>query len=111
MREELSFENAEGKTISGRSEVRNGTVTVTTSDGRTLAAEINDSMLSPETLARTLLFQLHEKGRENVTPTPEGIYQMVKQGKLQKIAKKAEKKAAKTGKKAKAKVSRSNVPI
>jgi hypothetical protein len=43
MRKELSFENADGKAISGRFEVRNGTVTVTTCDGRTFAAEIKDS--------------------------------------------------------------------
>jgi hypothetical protein len=93
MRKELSFENADGK--SGRFEVRNGTVTVTTSHGCTLAAEIKDSMLSPVTLARTLLFQLHEK--ENVTPTPEGIYQVVKRGKLQEISKKATKGSKERG--------------
>ena len=34
-----------------------------------------------------------EKGRENVTPTPEGMYQMVKEGKL--LAKKARKEGSK----------------
>ena len=33
MSEELSFENADGRTISGRFEVSKGMVTVTTSDG------------------------------------------------------------------------------
>ena len=39
-------------------------ITVTASDGRTKTAEIEDSMLSPETLAKMLLLQLHQEGRQ-----------------------------------------------
>jgi hypothetical protein len=60
MSEELNFKVANGATISGRFEVKNGIVTVTTRDGRTRSAAIEESMLGPETLAKTLLFQLHE---------------------------------------------------
>jgi hypothetical protein len=37
----------------------------TAGDGRTRALEIEDSMLGPENLARTLLFQLHEDEPED----------------------------------------------
>jgi hypothetical protein len=36
-------------------------ITVTTADGRTTTAEIEDSMLCAETLARMLLLQLHRR--------------------------------------------------
>jgi hypothetical protein len=39
-------------------------ITVTARDGRTMTAEIKESMLSPETLAKTLLLQLHQEGRQ-----------------------------------------------
>jgi hypothetical protein len=58
MNEKVSFEEA-GKCISGQYVVRDGMVTVTASDGRTMRGVIEDSMLSEETLAKTLLFQLH----------------------------------------------------
>ena len=63
MSEKLSFKLASGKTFSGQFEVKNGIVTVTTSDGRTRSAAIEDSMLDAETLAKTLLFQLREDER------------------------------------------------
>ena len=63
MSEKLSFKLASGKTFSGQLEVKNGIVTVTTSDGRTRSAAIEDSMLDAETLAKTLLFQLREDER------------------------------------------------
>jgi len=53
------FEGREGKDTLREFVVRDGIVTVTTRDGRTLAAEIKDSMLEAETLATTLLFELH----------------------------------------------------
>ena len=65
MSKELSFEDPDGRTISGRFEVRNGIMTVAASDGRTRVAEIEDGLLRPETLARTLLFQLHRNAPEN----------------------------------------------
>jgi hypothetical protein len=51
MNEKVSMEG-DGKHISGRYAVEDGIVTVT-------AGVIEDSMLSPETLARVLLLQLH----------------------------------------------------
>ena len=63
MSEKFSFKLASGKTFSGQLEVKNGIVTVMTSDGRTRSAAIEDSMLDAETLAKTLLFQLREDER------------------------------------------------
>jgi hypothetical protein len=59
----VSFEEA-GKRVSGRYVVKDGMVIVTAFDGRTTGV-IEDSMLSPETLAKTLLFQLHRHGAQN----------------------------------------------
>jgi hypothetical protein len=64
MSEIISLED-DGKRMSGRYVVRDGMVTVTASDGRTTTGVIEDSMLSPETLAKTLLLQLHR----HETPT------------------------------------------
>jgi hypothetical protein len=63
MSERRSFELASGKAFSGQFEVKNGIVTVTTTDGRTRSAAIAESMLDAETLAKTLLFQLREDER------------------------------------------------
>ena len=65
MSEKISIQDVDGKSISGHYVLRNGVVIVTASDGRTTRAAIEESMLSPETLARTLLLQLHRNG----TPT------------------------------------------
>jgi hypothetical protein len=63
MSEKISFQDADGKHVSGRFKISHGMITVTAPDGRTKTAEIEDSMLGPETLARMLLLQLHEEGR------------------------------------------------
>jgi hypothetical protein len=55
MSEMISFQNADGKRISGQFHISNGMVTVTAPDGCTRAADIKESMLDPETLARMLL--------------------------------------------------------
>ena len=65
MSEKISIQDVDGKSISGHYVLSNGIVIVTASDGRTTRAAIEESMLSPETLARTLLLQLHRNG----TPT------------------------------------------
>jgi hypothetical protein len=65
MSEKISVQDVDGNSISGHYVLRNGIVIVTASDGRTTRAAIEESMLSPETLARTLLLQLHRTG----TPT------------------------------------------
>jgi hypothetical protein len=61
MTEKISIE-VEGKRILGRYVVKDGMVIVTVSDGRTTTGVIAESMLSPETLAKTLLLQLHRDG-------------------------------------------------
>ena len=48
---------------SGLFDVSHGVITVTASDGRTKMAEIEEDTLSPETLAKMLLLQLHQQGR------------------------------------------------
>ena len=63
MSERISFQDADGKRVSGQLKVSQGMIIVIASDGRTKTAEIGDSMLSPETLARMLLLQLHQEGR------------------------------------------------
>jgi hypothetical protein len=65
MSEKISIQDVDGKSISGHYVLKNGIVIVTASDGRTTRAAIEESVLSPETLARTLLLQLHRNG----TPT------------------------------------------
>lgn len=62
MSEKISFRDANGKKVSGRFEVSRGMITVTAFDGRKRMAEIEESMLSPETLAKVLLLQLHNEG-------------------------------------------------
>jgi hypothetical protein len=65
MSEKISIQDVDGKRVSGDYAVRDGIVTVTAADGRTTRGVIEDSMLSPETLAKTLLLQLHR----NETPS------------------------------------------
>jgi hypothetical protein len=63
MSEQISFQDADGKHVSGRFDVSDGMITVTAPDGRKKTAKIEEGMLSPETLARMLLLQLHHEGR------------------------------------------------
>jgi hypothetical protein len=60
----ISIQDTQGKSISGEYVVRDGMVTVTASDGRTTTGVIETSMLTVETLAKTLLLQLHRKDGE-----------------------------------------------
>jgi hypothetical protein len=62
----ISIQDIQGATISGEYVERDGMVTVTASDGRTTTGVIEDSMLTAETLAKTLLLQLHRKDGETV---------------------------------------------
>jgi hypothetical protein len=59
MSDQVSIQDLHGKRISGRYVIKDGVVTVTAADGRTMRGVIEDSMLTPETLAKTLLLQLH----------------------------------------------------
>jgi hypothetical protein len=56
MSETISFQDADGKRISGRFDVSHGMIIVTAHDGRTKTADIKESMLSPETLAKSSYF-------------------------------------------------------
>jgi hypothetical protein len=60
----ISIQDIHGATISGEYVEGDGMVTVTASDGRTTTGVIEDSMLTAETLAKTLLLQLHRKDGE-----------------------------------------------
>ena len=68
MNEKISFHDTDGKQVSGRFTVSHGTITVTASDGRMKTVEIDESMLSPETLAKMLLLQMHREGDGPVDP-------------------------------------------
>ena len=48
-------------------EVSEGLITVTLPDGRKTTADIEESMLSPEILARVLLLQMHRAKQPNAT--------------------------------------------
>jgi hypothetical protein len=63
MSDEVSVQHTDGKRISGRYVVKDGMVTVTAINGRTTTAEIEDSMLTPQTLAKALLFRLDQTGK------------------------------------------------
>jgi len=63
--EKISFQDPNGKHLSGLFNVSGGMITVTAPDGRTKTAGIADSMLSPETLARVLLLQLQQEERQD----------------------------------------------
>ena len=64
MSEKINLQDADGKRILGSFEVTGGLITVTARDGRTKTAEIEDSMLGPETLAKVLLLQLQQEERQ-----------------------------------------------
>jgi hypothetical protein len=61
MATEVRFKDANNKPVSRTFEVHDDVVSVSTPDGRVLKANVDDSMLSPETLAKVLLLQLHKE--------------------------------------------------
>jgi hypothetical protein len=63
--EKISFEEPNGKRLSGLFNVSGGMITVTAPDGRTKTVQIEESMLSPETLAKVLLLQLQQEERQD----------------------------------------------
>ena len=65
MNEKISFKYPDGKHLSGLFNVSGGMITVTSPDGRTETAGIEDSMLSPATLAKVLLLQLQQEERQD----------------------------------------------
>jgi hypothetical protein len=56
---EITFQDITGEPVSGRFEVSEGLITVTLSDGTSKTADIEESMLSAEILARALLLQMY----------------------------------------------------
>src|SRR6202034_885712 len=66
--EKISFSDASGTSIHGNYELAGGVITVTTADGLSKTADVDNSMLSPETLAKMLLLQRHQ--REDAEPEP-----------------------------------------
>jgi hypothetical protein len=67
MSKEITFQDITGERVSGRFEVSEGLITVTLPDGTKTAADIEESMLGPEILARVLLLQMHRAKQPNVT--------------------------------------------
>ncbi len=65
MSKQISFEDGNGKRLSGLLNVSGGMITVTAPDGRTKIANIEESLLSPETLAKVLLLQLQQEERQD----------------------------------------------
>jgi hypothetical protein len=63
MSQEITFQDLTGESVSGRFEVSEGLITVTSPDGRKTTADIDQSRLSPEILARVLLLQMHRAKR------------------------------------------------
>jgi len=53
----ITFQDISGEPVSGRFEASEGLITVTLSDGTSKTVDIQESMLSPETLAKMLLLQ------------------------------------------------------
>jgi hypothetical protein len=49
-----------------------GVITVTTAAGLSKTADVDDSMLSPETLAKMLLLQMHQQGDVESEPSRHG---------------------------------------
>jgi hypothetical protein len=67
MSKEITFQDITGEPVSGQFEVSEGLITVTLPDGTKTTADIEESMLSPEILARVLLLRMHRAKQPNVT--------------------------------------------
>ena len=67
MSKEITFRDITGEPVSGRFEVSAGLITVTLPDGRKTTTDIDESMLSPEILARVLLLQMLRAKQPNAT--------------------------------------------
>jgi hypothetical protein len=66
----ISLMDASGKLISGRFEVSRGIITVKASSGRSKTADVSQSMLDTETLAKSLLLLLDQERRRTTEPSP-----------------------------------------
>ena len=63
MPEKIRMRDARGKLVLGSFEVHEGMIIVTASDGRTKTANVADSLLNTEILARSLLLLLQNEKR------------------------------------------------
>jgi hypothetical protein len=68
MPEMIEMRDASGKLVSGSFKVREGVITVTASDGRTKTANLDESLLNRETLARSLLLLLQNEKQQTRSP-------------------------------------------
>jgi hypothetical protein len=68
MPEMIEMRDASGKLVSGSFKVREGVITVTASDGRTKTANLDESLLNRETLARSLLLLLQNEKQRTRSP-------------------------------------------
>jgi hypothetical protein len=65
MSEKINFEDPNGRRLLGLFNVSRGMITVTAPDGRMKTAEIEESMLTPETLAKVLILRLQQEERQD----------------------------------------------
>jgi hypothetical protein len=68
MSEKISFQDAEGKRISGLFDVGHGVITVTASDGRTKMAEIEEDTLSLRPSQECSYFNCIRRGDGPIDP-------------------------------------------
>ena len=78
MNEKNTFKNPNGKRLSALFNVSGGMITATAPDGRTKTAGIEESMLSPEILAKVLLLQLQQEERQDGVKSMMGLTKLTK---------------------------------
>jgi hypothetical protein len=58
----ISFQDADGRSVSGQFQVSRGMITVTAVDGRTKTAKIEESMLSPDNTGENVVALTASRG-------------------------------------------------
>jgi hypothetical protein len=64
MSQMIKMRDARGTLVSGSFKVRDGVITVAASDGRTKTANLDESLLNRETIARSLLLLLQNEKQQ-----------------------------------------------